>query len=195
MSDYLRYFVPGGTYFFTVVTYARRPILTTRHGRQHLRQAIAKIRDRRPFDLFATVLLPDHWHLIMQLPPGDDQFSIRVKRIKEEFTLAWLADGLPEATVTASQKKRGERGIWQPRFWEHCVEDDQDLIGCVDYIHWNPRKHDLVQRVRDWKWSSFHQFVKSGDYDIDWGGKAPKSIRHRVDENWGETIEAKPRTP
>jgi len=184
MSDYRRWFIPGGTYFFTVVTYDRRAILTTGDGRRILHAAIVTIRERRPFELIANVLLPDHWHLVMTLPRGDVAYSVRMKRIKEEFTTQWLAAGLPEADVTEAQRANGERGVWQPRFWEHTVRDEHDLERCVDYIHWNPRKHGLVRRVRDWPWSSFHRFVTAGQYDMDWGGTAPNSIRSFDD--WGE---------
>jgi len=183
MSDYRRWFVPGGFYFLTIVTYARRPILITDHGREILRDAITKIRASRPFSLFATVLCPDHWHVLLSLPSGDCDYSTRIKRIKEEFSQQWLERRLPEATVTSSQKRRGERGIWQPRFWEHTVRDEVDLEGCVDYIHWNPRKHFLVKRVRDWPWSSFHRFVACGHYSMDWGGTEPGFDPQR---DWGE---------
>ncbi|MEZ6095658.1 MAG: transposase [Pirellulaceae bacterium] len=183
MSDYRRYFVHGGTFFFTIVTYTRRPILTTERGRKCLGAAIAFVRTRHPFYLVANVLLPDHWHLIMQLPSGDERYSLRIKQIKEEFTKHWLDAGFFEANVTDSQKRRGERGVWQPRFWEHMIRDEHDLERCADYIHWNPRKHKLVKRVRDWKWSSFHRFVRSGQYDIDWGGTAPNT---GDTEEWGE---------
>ncbi len=183
MSDYQRWFVPGGTFFLTVVTYGRRPILTSDLGRKFLRKAIKSVRDRHKFSLFATVLLPDHWHLVMQLPAGDDRYSMRMQRIKSEFSEQWLDAGLPEAEVTESQRRRGERGIWQPRFWEHTVRDDQDLERCTDYIHWNPRKHQLVDRVVDWQWSSFHRFVELGQYEIDWGGVAPTCVE---DGEWGE---------
>ena len=184
MSDYRRYFVPGGMYFFTVVTYDRRPILTTDDGRKFLRNAVRKISADRPFDLFSTVLLPEHWHLVMQLPPGDADYSTRMKRIKEEFTRSWLDFGLPEAKISDAQKKKSIRGIWQPRFWEHAIRDEDDLERCVDYIHWNPRKHKLVERVRDYAWSSFHRFVKAGQYDIDWGGIEPVHIAG--DDDCGE---------
>lgn len=183
MSDYRRWFVRGGTFFFTVVTYGRRRILTSDDGRSLLRKAITSVRERHPFTLIANVLLPDHWHLIMQLPAGDDRYSLRMKQIKTEFGDAWLAAGLPEARVTQSQRKRGERGIWQPRFWEHTVRDEHDLERCADYIHWNPRKHGLVERVADWPWSSFHSFVQLGHYDINWGGVAPKGVE---EGDWGE---------
>lgn len=186
MSDYRRCFQPGGTYFFTVVTYNRRPILTTDLGRKCLRQSIETVREKRPFDLVATVLLPDHWHLIMALPRGDEKFSVRMKRIKEEFTTQWLGVGGREAEVSDSQCRRGERGIWQPRFWEHLVRDEDDLNSVIDYIHWNPRKHELVTRIRDWPWLSFHRFVRGGTYDINWGGTAPSTIESKVGRSWGE---------
>ena len=186
MSDYRRYFVPGGTFFFTLVAYNRREILTTDVGRKLLRQAIQTVDKNLPFKIIATVLLPDHWHLVMQLPNGDDNFSARIRRIKEVFTKSWLSHSLTESVVTQSQSKRGERGVWQPRFWEHSIQDEDDLIRCVDYIHWNPRKHKLVSRVRDWPWSSFHRFVSCGDYSIEWGGEEPTSIVDRVKMNWGE---------
>jgi len=68
---------------------------------------------------------------------------------------------------------QGERGIWQRRFWEHTCRDEDDLKRCVDYAHWNPRKHGLVKRVADWPWSSFHRFVQAGEYDAEWGGGEP----------------------
>ena len=186
MSDYRRYFFKGGTYFFTIVTHGQRPILTTEIGRNLLRGSIETIRAKRPFKIIATVLLPDHWHLVMRLPPEDDKYSIRLKRIKEEFTTAWLGAGQSEAKVTPAQRKKGDRGIWQPRFWEHLILDEDDLIACVDYIHWNPRKHKLTNRIRDWHWSSYHRFVRSGDYPLNWGGELPRSLEQRVSDSWGE---------
>ena len=183
MSDFHRWFVPGGTFYFTVVAYGRRPILTTDAGRRFLRQSISEVKSAHPFTLFATVLLPDHWHLVMELPPEDDRYSLRLQQIKSGFTSRWLDAGLPEAKVTASQKERGERGVWQPRFWEHVVRDEGDLERCVDYIHWNPRKHDVARRVVDWKWSSFHRFVQAGQYELDWGGVASDTGDEDI---WGE---------
>ncbi len=184
MSDYRRWYVPGGMFFFTAVTYDRRPILVTENGRQLLRNAIAEVRNQRPFKLFATVLLPEHWHLIMQLPTGDKDYSTHMKRIKESFTKSWVGAGCDEVKVTDSQQSRGQRGVWQPRFWEHMVDSVHDLERCTDYSHWNPRKHDLVSQVQDWPWSSFHRFVQAGDYDKHWGGKQPPKIQKQTD--WGE---------
>ena len=183
MSDYRRWFVAGGTYFFTIVTYDRRPILTSDPGRKTLRKAILSVQEKFPFSLVANVLLPDHWHLVMTLPSEDSRYSLRIKKIKESFTTDWLAAGQPEATVTPSQKARGERGIWQPRFHEHTIRDETDLEHHVDYIHWNPLKHKLVTRVVDWPWSSFHRFVRLGHYDSDWGGTPPFRAE---DDIWGE---------
>jgi putative transposase len=185
MPDYSRNFVAGGTYFFTCVTHQRQPILTTELGRRCLRNAILKIQADHPFELFAVVLLPDHWHAVWTLPAGDTRYPLRWQRIKEEFTKAWLSDGGEELGQSASRTRHRMRGVWQKRYWEHTVRDETDLERCVDYIHWNPRKHGLCPRVRDWPWSSFHRFVNAGQYEIDWGGT--DLTTSWPDAEWGKT--------
>jgi putative transposase len=173
MPEYRRYYVPGGTFFFTCVTHRRAPILTSGRGRRCLREALRKIQDDHPFEIVAIVLLPDHWHTVWTLPQGDSRYPLRWMRIKEEFTEAWLKSGGGERPQSASRQKHRQRGIWQKRYWEHMICDEDDLKRCVGYVHWNPRKHNRVSRVRDWPWSSFHRFVERGEYSIDWGGTDP----------------------
>lgn len=184
MSDYRRYFVTGGTYFFTVVTHERRPLFADEYARRILRESIQTIRSRRPFELVAICLLPDHLHTVWSLPAGDSDYSPRWRRIKEEFTRGWLSSGGTEGQRSESRQSKQERGVWQRRFWEHTVRDEDDLKRCVDYIHWNPRKHSLVDRVRDWRWSSFSRFVAEGEYEIDWGGEDP--CKGWTVPEWGE---------
>ena len=186
MSNYRRWYVPGGTYFFTVVTYHRRRFLTDDISREHLRSAIRKVRSENPFRMVALVLLPDHLHTVWTMPASDANYSTRWRKIKSEFTDSYLKAGGIEASVSASRKRRNERGIWQRRFWEHWIRDEADLKRCVDYIHWNPRKHKLVARVQDWPYSTFHQFVAQGEYTIDWGGEDPTPGYD--DPEWGEPV-------
>jgi putative transposase len=159
----------GRTFFFTVVTDERRPILTTDLGRCCLRAAFHQTRASRHFELTAIVLLPDHLHSVWTLPEGDTDFSTRWRAIKSEFTRRWLAAGGGEATSSHSRSSKAERSIWQRRFYEHTCRDDADLKRCVDYVHVNPLKHGLVTQVRDWPWSSFHRHVRLGEYSLDWG--------------------------
>jgi putative transposase len=173
MADYRRYDVPGGTYFFTVVTHLRRRILTSEIGRHSLHEAIAEQQTKRPFELAAIVLLPDHLHAVWTLPRGDDKHSLRWSQIKEEFTRKYLAGGGREAAQSRSRSERRHRGVWQKRFWEHTCRDEADLKRLIDYVHWNPVKHGYVRRVRDYPWSSFHRFVELGEYDLDWGRSDP----------------------
>ncbi len=65
--------------------------------------------------------------------------------------------------------KKGERGIWQRRFWEHVSRDEGDYERHVEYIHYNPVKHGHVTKVADWPYSSFHRYVHSGIYNLEWG--------------------------
>ncbi len=173
MSSYLRKYVSGGTYFFTVVSHKRRPILATAIARSCLHEAIESTQHKRPFDIVAIVLMPDHLHTVWTLPEDDTDYSLRWKQIKELFTKTYIAQGGSESKVSSARKEKGERGIWQPRFWEHTCRNEQDLKRCVDYIHWNPVKHGLISRVCDYPWSSFHRYVQLEEYPLDWGGENP----------------------
>jgi len=93
--------------------------------------------------------------------------------MKEKFTRHYLEAGGVELLQSASRRAHGERGVWHRRFWEHTVDDEEDLKNCVDYVHWNPKKHGLVTRVRDWRLSSFHRHVELGECDLNWGGADP----------------------
>lgn len=175
MSCYRRLYVPGGTYFFTVVTHERRRFLCHDTSRVLLREAMHKIGETLPFQTVAIVLLPDHIHAIWTLPPGDDDFSTRWRQIKEHFTRGYLKMGGGEGKRSDSRIKHNERSIWQRRFWEHLCDDEDDLKKHIDYVHWNPVKHRLVQYVRDYKWSSFHRYVNLGEYTNNWGEADPCS--------------------
>ncbi len=177
MSDYRRWFVPGGTYFFTLVTYRRRPLFRDPTARDLLGKAVRDIRDELPFSVVAIVLLPDHLHAILSLPTGDDDYSSRWQRIKRDFTVQWLAAGGNETPATASEQQRGQRGVWQSRFWEHLIRDESDLKNHADYVHYNPVRHGHAKAPKDWPASSFHRFVKLGEYHIDWGRSEPESLQ------------------
>ncbi len=159
----------GATFFFTVVTYNRRAILCKQPHVELLREAFRSVVMAHPFTIDAFVLLPDHLHCIWTLPEHDDDFSNRWRQIKSYFTKRCLfefKDGR-----TAADQKRGERTVWQRRFWEHQIRNDADYIKHVEYIHYNPVKHRLVKSPKAWPHSSFHKFVKTGVYHDDWGAR------------------------
>lgn len=169
MSNYRRNYIPGGTYFFTVVTHHRKRILCDDKAREALRQGIKSVQKSRPFSVDAIVLMPDHLHTIWTLPAGEHDYSMRWNQIKGSFTKLWLAQEGAEASRNASRILKRERGIWQRRLFEHTCRDEDDLKRCLDYLHVNPLKHRLVSKVADWPWSSFHRHVQLGEYSSDWG--------------------------
>ncbi|GAB4154179.1 MAG: hypothetical protein Tsb009_30730 [Planctomycetaceae bacterium] len=108
-------------------------------------------------------------HAIWSLPAGDADFSKRWAWLKKEFTRRYLEMGGTEQRTSESRKRNRRRGVWQRRFWEHAIEDEDDFEAHFDYIHYNPVKHEYVSRPVDWPYSSFHRWVKQGVYDSDWG--------------------------
>jgi putative transposase len=176
MSDYRRVFVPGGTYFFTLVTWNRRPLLATEERVGLLRESFRRVREQRPFVLEAAVILPDHLHCILRLPAGDADYPGRWREIKKRFS----------AQVARDTNARHERLVWQRRYYEHAIRDEEDWRRHLDYLHYNPVKHGLVGRVRDWPWSSFGRGVERGWYDVDWGRQAPEDLRSLEPGEWVE---------
>ena len=160
--------VAGPTYFFTVVTHRRRPILCDEPVRIALRSAIGKVRNRLPFEIDAMVLMPEHLHCIWTLSAGDTSFSMRWSQIKHH--VSYTCGNLYPATVSASRQRQRSAAIWQRRFWEHQIRDETDLERHLDYIHYNPVKHGFVQVASMWPYSTFNRFVRNGIYAADWGG-------------------------
>jgi putative transposase len=144
MADYRRLYIPGGSYFFTVVTYERRSLFASEQQVKELRQAFRYVRARRPFTMVAAVVLPDHVHCLWQLPDGDSDFSTRWQMIKTEFS----------RRLSVPVRTSGAKMIWQPRFWEHAIRDDEDFRRHLDYIHYNPVKHGLASAPVAWPHSS-----------------------------------------
>ena len=168
MPNYHRRFTPNTLYFFTVVTYQRKPLLTIELVRSNLHNAIEHVRRRWEFDIEAIVLLPDHIHTIWKLPDGDSDFSTRWRLIKDKCTRSLKNQGYRIEHFSDSRIKKKEHGIWQRRFWEHQIRDEKDFENHMNYIHYNPIKHGYVESLSDWKWSSFHRYVKMGWYDPGW---------------------------
>ncbi len=168
MPDYRRAFCPGGTFFFTVNLLQRRnnPLLT-RHV-ETLRAVVREVRRKHPFHIHGWVVLPEHLHAIMELPQGDADFSMRWRLIKSGFSKQLPVD----ERRSRVRMNRGERGIWQRRFWEHLIRDEADFAAHMDYLHFNPVKHGYVQCVADWPFSTFHRLVAAGVYPQDWAGSA-----------------------
>ncbi len=165
MPEYRRNRVPGGTYFFIVALLDRHSDLLVTHI-DSLREAVRRVRRRTPFHIDAWVVLPDHMHCLWTLPEGDCNFPGRWYAIKATFSKS-----LPSTEHrSAVMVRRGERGIWQRRYWEHTIRDERDCAAHMDYIHFNPVKHGLVERPSDWLFSSFRQCVAAGFYPADWLG-------------------------
>jgi putative transposase len=159
------------------VTNQRRLLFQSDAAIQLLGAVMRAVRREQPYRTLALVVLPDHLHCIWSLSPGDSDYSTRWKRIKRDFTLRWMEGGGADTDVSDGRHSRGERGIWQRRFWEHQVQDDEELERCCDYIHYNPVKHGHASKPGDWPRSTFKNFVRAGHYDPDWGRTLPATLK------------------
>ena len=164
--EYRRDRTEGGTYFFTVVTYDRERILCMPDNVSLLKDALKHVMQQYPFKIDAFVLLPEHLHCIWTLPDGDRDFSKRWRLIKSYFSKRCHRQY--RKTPSLSRQKKKEQAVWQRRFWEHQIGSEADFARHVEYIHFNPVKHGLVEAPKDWAHSSFHRYVRDGSYELDW---------------------------
>ena len=165
MVNYRRDRTLGGTYFFTLVLNNRKSKLLTNHIKL-LGNSLRRARTNNSFTLKAIVVLPEHLHMIMELPEDEGDYSTRLRQIKTYFLQGLLSSGEP-----LLKNHRVEYDLWQRRFWEHRIRNETDFEAHVNYIHFNPVKHGFVKQAIDWPYSSFHRYVREGILPASWGGE------------------------
>ena len=171
MRTYIRTRLTGRIYFFTVNLAERGNNDLLLRYIDDLRQAFRQTQRDHPFSIDAIVILPDHLHCLWRLRDNDADFSTRWQLIKARFSRAIE----PGERISQSRLRKGERGIWQRRFWEHVIRDEDDYARHADYIHYNPVKHGYVKMASEWPYSSLHKWVEQGRYPEDWGGSEMKT--------------------
>ena len=140
-----------------------------------LKENIHTIKQRHPFEIHAWVVLPDHMHCMIELLENETDFPLRRDLIKMGFSKSLPAN----ERLSSVRKRRGERGLWQRRYWEHLIKDEGDYQAHMDYVHINPVKHGLSKNVSDWPHSTFHRPVREGVYPLDWAGGCEGLLDYR----------------
>ncbi len=166
MPDFRRYYLPNSIYFITTTTKDRRPIFHQEKNIHLLLETIGRVQTTYPFQMLAYCILPDHLHLLLQ---PKDQYSVSqiMHSLKRNFTLNYKRT----LGLIAPQH------LWQGRFWDHLIRSEKDLTVHLDYIHYNPVKHGLVQRPEDHPYSSYGSWLKQGYYERGWGHSIPRTMK------------------
>ncbi len=154
MTNIRRYLHEGNIYFLTHVTYNRHNILLNHFNL--LWDSINKYQNETNFELIAWVVLPDHMHMLID--PKENNLSTLMKKIKLSFSMKYLKE---------QNLKSGK--VWQNRFWDHIIRDQNDMNRHIDYIHYNPVKHQKIHNPFEWRYSSIKSYTENGYYQKDWG--------------------------
>jgi putative transposase len=150
MAQYRRFFLSGYSYYLTIVTHKRNPILID--NIELLRESFRESKRYFRYSIDAIVVLPDHIHMIIT-PQIADEYPRIVKSIKYYFSRHYKSED--ELEQSSSRYRRKYRPIWQKRFYEHTIRDEKDYLRCAEYIQINPIKHQYVKNIKDWQYSSF----------------------------------------
>ena len=163
MPNYKRLFLQQYQYIFiTIVTHNRNPILI--ENIEILKDAIKNTHLKFNFDIIAIFIMSEHLHMIIKVNNINDYPKI-IYSLKYYFSKNIKIENV---NLSESKIKKGEKGVWQRRYWEHIIRNEQDFYRHLDYIHFNPIKHNLVKSLKEYKYSTFEKFVKLGLYDENW---------------------------
>jgi len=154
LMKYKRIYADGYSYFLTVVTHERKPLLV--ENIELLRYAFKLSKKKYEYRVDAIVVLPDHLHMIIT-PKISTEYSQIISAIKRSFVYGLDTQTKEEAKaeISASKYRRNHAGIWQERFYEHTIRDEKDWLEKMEYIQYNPLKHKLVEDIKDWAYTSF----------------------------------------
>lgn len=167
MTDIRRYYIPNSVIFITSVTKHRIKVFNHEENIQLYWDVMGKLNHLHPFEMLAYAIMPDHFHWLIKPIQEDANFSRILLSFKGNYTYQYKKTHHISAPFT----------LWQRRFWDHVIRDDKDLSIHLDYIHWNPVKHGLVNEPEQWELSSFKSWLDNGYYDTGWGVEEPTSIR------------------
>ncbi len=167
MTNIRRYPTHRAPIFITAVTANREPYLLSNENKQLLLDVIREVKLQHGFVMLGYAILDDHFHFLIN--PNDADISKIMQSIKLRFTRRYIKQ-------TASMEKQ-PISLWQRRFWDHLIRDEDDFQRHLDYIHYNPVKHGIVKSASEYMFSSFRVYVERRAYDLDWGvGEAPQQI-------------------
>ena len=161
--NYRRAFIQNSYLHLIVVSYKRKSIFAD--NIELLRHAFKNAKQFFDFEIIAICVLPDHIHVILN-PKNIEEYPKIITSIKYYFSKNY---NVGVETPTYGYVNKGEKGIFQRRFFEHTITSEEELNNQINYIHYNPVKHGLVNNVKNWQYSSFHKYVKHGLYENNWG--------------------------
>ncbi len=173
IANYKRLFLANRSYFITIVTHKRNRILI--ENISLLRESFVYAKNKFEFEIEAIVILPDHIHMIIN-PSDVSQYPYIISSIKRYFSQRCDPKYYAHMVQSSSREDKGYIPVWQKRYYEHTIKDERDFWSKVEYIHANPLKHEVVESLTKWKYSSFDKYIKMGYYDTGWGNEYDMSI-------------------
>ena len=168
--NYKRVFVPNSCVHLIVVAYNRKDIFV--ENIELLRASFKNAKQHFGFDIIAICVLPNYIHMILN-SDNIKEYPKIITSIKYHFSKYY---DVGVETPTYGYVNKGEKGVFQRRYFEHTICAQEELNNHINYIHYNPVKHGYVKCVKDWKYSSFHKFVEDKFYDKNWG--SPNDIEN-----------------
>ena len=152
MPNYRRIFEDGYSYYITIVTHRRHPILIDNIAL--LRESFAQSKKKFEYSIEAIVVLPEHIHMVIT-PENATEYPKIIGAIKAYFSRHYNVQDNEALEQSYSRNKKRYKAIWQKKYYEHTIRDEKDWYETMQYMQCNPIKHGLVENIEDWEYSSF----------------------------------------
>jgi putative transposase len=140
-------------YFITIATYKRQSVIDSDNKKKIVFSVLRQSLKSEEFDLIAWVILDNHIHLLIRVAD-----SKKLSRFIARLT------GKSAIEINKLDNKQG-RKIWY-QYWNRCIRNEKDFYTRLNYIHYNPVKHDYAADTKSYAFSSYHKYLTQ--YGDDW---------------------------
>jgi len=152
MANYKRIFMDGYSYYITMVTHERNPILI--ENIDLLRESFRISKTVYRYRIDAIVVMPDHVHMIIT-PRNVEEYPHIIRTVKQYFSKHCPQSYYKHLYQSWSRNKKGYLPVWQKRYYEHTIRNEKDMFEKIQYMYHNPVKHGYVDEPNQWRYSSF----------------------------------------
>ncbi len=144
-------FIDGCKYFITASTYLKKPFLKSPQAKSRLLESIVKGCAKYAWILEDWVILDNHYHLMLQAPIENTQLSKMMSEI-HRFTALWIRKNISEV-------KLSKRVFWN--YWDSCITFEKSYLARLNYIYFNPVKHEYVDTPEKYPFGSYYHRFES----------------------------------
>jgi putative transposase len=142
------FFVADALYMLTGAIYEKAPLMISDRRKTEWREAFYEAAKVYQWQIIAWVVLPNHYHTVVQSPEHATNLSKFVNSYHKFTARKWNTE----------DSLRGRKVWWN--YWDTCIRSEHDYYTRLRYVFWNPVKHGLAKAPEAYSFSSYNKFMQ-----------------------------------